>query len=182
MTKTAQVLVPLALGLLLLAACGAPSAGQPSGTASGIGDWPSFLPSPSANGVAHGSADAPAMSYAGSPVVVQLSTGHVTVNVQGPALPPDTTLNAVQVVCTFTITLRDADTTVPLVSSQFDVLDHTGVVHPLATSATVPTQVDPQQSVTLTLYATLPSGEGLLRYHPLASGVVAAWDYVAETD
>jgi len=36
--------------------------------------------------------------------------------------------------------------------------------------------------VTFELAAALPSGEGLLRYHPAAGAVVAAWDYVAETD
>jgi hypothetical protein len=124
------------------------------------------------------------MSYAGSPVVVRLSTGQVTVDVAGPSLPPDTKLNAEQVVCTFTITLNDSDIAVPLATSQFDVLDHTGVVHPLvlASSSMLPAEVAPHQTVTLALSATLPSGEGLLRYRPTASAVVAAWDYVAETD
>jgi hypothetical protein len=122
------------------------------------------------------------MSYPGSPVTVELAMGHVTVDVAGPSLPPDTTLNADQVVGTFTITLRDADTTIAVAASQFDVLDHNGGVHPLAASATVPAHVEPHQNVTFALYATLPSGEGLLRYHPAASAVVAAWDYVAETD
>jgi hypothetical protein len=152
--------------------------------ASGIGDLPSFLPTPTANGIAHGSADSPALSYQGSPVIVQLATGRVTVNVVGPALPPDTKLNADQVACTFTITLGGSDTAVPIAASQFDVLDHIGGVHALAlvASTTAPTQVDPHRTVTLKLAATLPSGEGLVRYHPTAEVVVAAWDYVAETD
>jgi hypothetical protein len=185
MTKTSKVLVPLGLCLLLITGCtAAPAAVQPSVTASGIGDWPSFLPTPSAHGIAHGSADSPAMSYPGSPVIVQLATGRITVDVEGPTLPPDTNLNAEQVVCTFTITLRDSDTVVPLVASQFDVLDHTGGVHALAlvASTTAPAQVDPHQTVTLKLAATLPSGEGMLRYHPAEGVVVAAWDYIAETD
>jgi hypothetical protein len=185
MTKISAVLTPLAVCLLLVAGCApAQEVDRPIGTASGIGDLPSFLPTPTSNGVARGSADSPAMSYPGSPVIVQLATGSVTVDVQGPALPPDTKLNAVQVVGTFTITLRDSDTTVSLDASQFDVLDHTGGVHELAAapSTTVPKQVAPHQTATLTLSATLPSGEGLLRYHPVGGVVVAAWDYVAETD
>jgi hypothetical protein len=181
MTKSSKVLVLVGVCLLLISGC---AAVQPSGTGSGIGDLPSFLPIPTANDVAHGSADSPAMSYPGSPVIVQLATGHVTVDVEGPALPSDTQLNAVQVVCTFTVTLRDSDTTVPLAPTQFDVLDHTGAVHPLAPAAstTVLARVDPHQTVTLKLSATLPSGEGLIRYHPIGGAVVAAWDYVAETD
>jgi len=185
MTKISKVLVLLGVCLLLVTGCAAPPAAvPPSGTASGIGDLPSFLPTRSANGVAHGSADSPAMSYPGSPVIVQLATGHVTVEVDGPALPPDTKLNAVQVDCTFTITLRDADSAVPLAASQFDVVDHTGVVHALAyvASASGPPRVAPQEAVKFKLVATLPSGEGLIRYHPTADVVVAAWDYVAETD
>jgi len=185
MTKTSKVLIPLGLCLMLITGCAAaPAAVQPSVTASGIGDWPSFLPSPTANGVAHGSADSPALSYPGSPVIVQLATGRVTVDVEGPALPPDTKLNADQVACTFTITLDDSDTAVPLAASQFDVVDHTGAVHALApvASTTAPARVDPHQTVTLKLAATLPSGEGMLRYHPTEGVVVAAWDYIAETD
>lgn len=184
MTKISMILIPLAVCLLLITGCTSPVADRSGGTASGIGDLPSFLPTPTSNGVAHGSAASPAMSYPGSPVIVELATGHVTVEVAGPSLPPDTKLNADQVVCTFTITLRDADTTVPLAASQFDVLDHNGGVRPLASASTttVPAQVDPHQTVTVTVYATLPSGEGLLRYHPTPSAVVAAWDYVAETD
>jgi hypothetical protein len=173
----------LAVCLLLVAGCSSGTVADPSGgAASGMGDLPSFLPTPLSNGVVRGSAAAPAMSFPGSPVAVELATGHVTVDVAGPSLPPDTKLNADRVIVTFTITLRDADTTVLVAASQFDVLDHNGGVHPLAPSATVPTQVDPRQTVTFTLYATLPSGEGLLRYHPTATAVVAAWDYVAETD
>ena len=185
MTKTSRILVLLGVCLLLITGCAAaPAAVPPSGTGSGSGDLPSFLPTPTANSVAHGSADSPAMSYPGSPVIVQLATGLVTVDVEGPALPADTQLNAVQVVCTFAITLRDSDTTVPLDASQFDVLDHTGGLHPLAlaSSTTVAAQVGPHETVTFKLSATLPSGEGLVRYHPMAGVVVAAWDYVAETD
>ncbi len=184
MSRISRALVLVGVCLLLVAGCSSAPGGQSGSTASGIGDLPTFLPSASANVVAHGSADSPAMSYAGSPVVVQLATGHVTVDVQGPAFPPDTKLGADQVVCTFTITLRDSDTTVPLAAAQFDVLDHLGGVHPvaLAPSTTVPAQVEPHRTVTFELAATLPSGEGLLRYHPAAGAVVAAWDYVAETD
>lgn len=181
MSKIWGLVVPLALCLLLIAGCS--SAADPSSRA-GIGDLPSFLPTPSSSGVAHGSAASPALSYPGSPVIVELATGQVTVDVAGPSLPPDTKLNADQVIGTFTITLRDADTTVALAASQFDVLDHNGGVHALAAASpsAVPAQVTPHHTVTFALYATLPSGEGLLRYHPSATAVVAAWDYVAETD
>jgi hypothetical protein len=184
MTQISRVLVLLGVCLLLVAGCSASGAVPASGTASGIGDLPTFLPTGTSDGVARGSADSPAMSYPGRPVIVQLATGHVTVDVEGPSFPPDTKLNADQVVCTFTITLRDSDTTVPLAASQFDVLDHTGGVHPLAvaTSTTLPGTVVPGQATTFTLSATLPSGEGLIRYHPAGERAVAAWDYVAETD
>ena len=122
MSRISRALALVGVCLLLVAGCSSAPGGQSGSTASGIGDLPTFLPSASANVVAHGSADSPAMSYAGSPVVVQLATGHVTVDVQGPAFPADTKLGADQVVCTFTITLRDSDTTVPLAAAQFDVL------------------------------------------------------------
>jgi hypothetical protein len=63
-------------------------------------------------------------------------------------------------------------------------VDHTGGVHIVTSvaSAAAPPEVAPHQTVTFKLTASLPSGEGLIRYHPADGVVLAAWDYVAETD
>ncbi len=51
-----------------------------------------------------------------------------------------------------------------------------------AVGAPMPSAVPPGQTITLKLVATVPSGEGLLRYAPDGTGAAAVWDYVAETD
>ena len=156
----------------------------PAASATGIGAWPSFLPSPTAAGAAHGSAADPALSFSGSPVVVDVAGATLTVDVQGPAYPAGTPLNAPQVACTFTVVLSDASAPVPLRAAHFDVLDHTGAVHDLAPVAgrPLPATVEPGTTATLELVATVPAGEGMLRYAPDGTGTAAAWDYVAETD
>jgi hypothetical protein len=63
-------------------------------------------------------------------------------------------------------------------------VDHTGGVHIVTSvaSAAAPPEVAPHQTVvTFKLTARLPSGEGLIRYHPADGVVLAAWDYAAET-
>jgi hypothetical protein len=180
--------------VVLLVACAAVLAGCAHGGATpaaaartqtaGIGDWPTFLPTPSDAGRSHGSAADPAMSYAGSPVVITLDQGTVTANVQGPTFPAGTKLGATQVACTFAVVLSDASRAVALDTARFDVLDHQGTAHALqpASGQTLPATVQPGQTVTLDLVATVPAGEGQLRYAPDGTHTAAAWDYVVETD
>lgn len=177
------LVVLLTTSAVVLAGCATAPSAAPAETA-GIGAWPTFLPTPSPAGTAHGSAAAPALSYAGSPVVVALDQGAVTANVQGPTYPAGTTVGATQVTCTFTVVLSGASATVAVDSTRFDVLDHQGGVHPVqpAPGPTPPTAVEPGQTVTLDLVATVPTGEGQLRYAPDGTHTVAAWDYVTETD
>lgn len=179
-TATAALLLA---GVTALAGCSSATP-SPGASATGIGAWPSFLPSPTAAGAAHGSAADPALSFSGSPVVVDVAGATLTVDVQGPAYPAGTPLNATEVACTFTVVLSDASAPVPLGTAHFDVLDHTGAVHDLAPlpGRPIPAIVEPGATATLELVATVPAGEGMLRYAPDVAGTAAAWDYVAETD
>jgi len=164
--------------------CGCTSPATPSSTAGGIGDWPTFLPTPTDGGVATGSSVAPAMSYAGSPVVVALDDASVTVNVDGPSYPADTKLGADSVTCTFTVTFRDATAAVDLTHAYFDVVDHAGGIHRLtaAPASALPATLKPGAATVAKLVTTLPSGEGFVRFFVAGATAVAGWDYVAETD
>lgn len=196
------VLLPLAAAGLLLTGCDAATssaATHPSGTpasaasapastpsgdaSSGIGAWPTFLPSPTPAGPATGSTASPAMSYAGSPVDVSLPHGRAVINVNGPSYPASTKVGAEAVACTFTLTVTAKGADLPLTAKSFDVLDHTGAVHAFTTAAgtTLPTTVKSGSTETLKLTTTVPSGEGLVRFYVGGYGA-AAWDYVAETD
>lgn len=168
---------------------GGSASGTPSSVADGIGAWPSFLPSPSANSMPTGTLADPVMSYPGNPVQVVLSTGRVEMLVAGPKYPDSTKVGADKVPCTFTITFSHATptsgTAVSLAGARFDVLDSEGGIHQLklASGSHLPVSVAPGATATVQVGATLPSGEGLLRYYPVPKqGAIGAWDYVAETD
>lgn len=192
--SAARVGAAALLALLVALTSGCSTSSQPAPAAStsspvasdgesGIGSWPTFLPSPSAGGVAHGSVATPALSFPGSPVVVDLDAGGVRLAVDGPTYPASTKVGAAQVDCVFTVVFSEATAPVTLSGAQFDVLDHSGAVHRLAVHGTLPASLAPGSSLTVTATGTLPSGQGLLRFYPPGSSTAAAaWDYVAETD
>ena len=181
-----------AVGLLTctgwLVGCSATGTGaQPSPSASaesGIGSWPSFLPSPTPPGTPTGSLDAPAMSYPGSPVIVHVGTAQALMDVEGPTYPADTKVGAEEVRCTFTVKISRVTAPISMKSASFSVLDSQGGLHQLtaAPHQKVPDQLEPGHRYRLAVVGTVPAGEGLLRYYPSTKGAVAAWDYVAETD
>ena len=183
MTRTTRPALLVATGLILLSGCAAAPAATSS--AAGIGEWPSFLPTPTAAGLAHGSAADPAMSYAGSPVIVAIGDAEVLVDLEGPSYPADTKVGADSVHCTFRVTLSGATAGVDLAGAAFDLLDNAGTVHELVVNPATPLPkvVRPGRTVELTLTTTVPSGEGFVRFYPDGGPDAAAgWDYVAETD
>ncbi|HEY0117194.1 MAG TPA: hypothetical protein VGC04_00265 [Cellulomonas sp.] len=183
-TTTAALLV--VGGVAVLSGCSAAGAAPAPTDTAGIGGWPTFLPTPTPGAQARGDVTDPAMSYAGSPVLVTLPSGTtLTADVQGPSYPPDEGAGADSVPCTFTIELRDASAPVDLSAARFDVVDsETGADHLLqpAGGTAIPGTVEPGRTVTFDLVATVPSGEGFVRFAPDGTRDVAGWDYVAETD
>jgi hypothetical protein len=157
---------------------------SPAGAESGIGSWPTFLPSPAQQGTPVGSLESPAMSYPGSPVVVRVGTAQALMDVEGPSYPSDTKVGAEEVRCTFTVTISQVSAPISMRTASFDVLDSQGGLHQVAAAPhhRVPDQLEPGHRYTLALVGVVPAGEGLLRYYPSTAGAVVAWDYVAETD
>jgi hypothetical protein len=158
--------------------------GTPTSSESGIGSWPTFLPSPVPQGPATGSLESPAMSYPGSPVIVQVGAAQARWAVDGPSYPPETKVGAEKVRCTFTVKISGVTAPISMRTASFSVLDSRGGLHQLAAAPhhQVPDQLRPGHHYTLALVGIVPAGEGLLRYYPTTAGAVAAWDYVAETD
>lgn len=176
--------VLLAVTGSLVGCSGSAPVDAPDGSASGIGAWPTFLPSPTPQGVPTGTLDSPAMSYPGSPVVVHVGTTTAIMDVQGPSYPSKTKIGADQVRCTFTVTISGLTAPVSMRTASFSVLDGQGGLHPLAagTRTAPPDRLEPGHAYTLSLVGVLPAGEGLLRFYPTTRGAVAAWDFVVETD
>lgn len=178
--RAAAAVLVVAAGAVL-AGCAATDR-APSSSDAGIGAWPTFLPSPSPSSIAHGDAASPALSYAGSPVIVTTRGGRMRVDVQGPASPADTPLDAPEVDCTFTVTLSGASRPIPVSADMFDVYDNSGRTHALTPEDPLPGTLEPGASQTVRLHGVLPAGEGMLRLRPDAATFLAAWDYVVEDD
>jgi hypothetical protein len=88
--------------------------------------------------------------------------------------------------CTFTVTFRSASGVVPLDSGAFTILDERGQIHRLlvrsAGGGAPPARVTPGRPVTLMMAATLPEGEGALRWAPDGPRVIAGWVFGLELD
>ena len=161
------------------AACGSPSSSR-------YGGIPSYLPKATlpVNRVVTAPAAQPQLAVQGATVAVTLDGGRVLATAVGPAVPPFVAPPPPAVTATFTVSLAQANGTVPVRVSDFTIRDQTGrLVHPqlVAGEAAPPATVPPGGHVTLQLTAVLPTGEGLLRWTPQGSPLVS-WDFVVEND
>ena len=149
---------------------------------------PSFLPTTSlqADSVLTGTASRPALTTEGDAVDVRLESASVLATVAGPEVPgeglpyvtPATT-------CTWTVTLTGTAGSVPIAVADFTTLDHLGHVYETALvpgQPVPPTQLRSKQRVTFELRAVMPTGEGLMRWAPEHSRILASWDFEVEND
>jgi len=188
----ARVAVGLAvLGVLALSAggCTADPAGRAKPTPeASYGDLPTFLPSSAVrpNGVLIGTADHPALTSQGDAVNAQFAGTSVLATVTGPQVPGDgLPYQTHATTCTWTITLSEARSNVPITISDFSTLDHFGkVYHPALIPGQVapPAVLRPGKTVTFDLRTVMAVGEGLMRWAPGGKQNVASWDFVVEND
>lgn len=192
--RFAAAVVGLCTGMTLLAGCSgtnqpspapSPSDTRPAAQRLASQPLPSWVPSPTTGGTATGSVQRPALSYQGVEVRVELDRGNgVTMNVHGPTAPEGTKVGAEQADLTWTVTVHDATGTIPLSIKQFNVQDESGAYHwakPVAGSS-IPAQISKGQKVTFKIHAVASAGEGMVRWAPDGTHVVALWDYIAELD
>jgi hypothetical protein len=166
-------------------------------TSAKYGGLPAWLPKPkvAVRRIVQASAAHPWLSaIEGDTVAVHLARGHVLATVVGPSVPAyvadraqdDDDGDSDTAPCTFTVTFSSAAGVVPLDASAFTVLDERGQIHRLrVTSAgggSAPARVTPGRPVTLTMAATLPEGEGALRWAPDGPRVIAGWVFGLELD
>src|SRR5580698_2338973 len=163
---------------LLLAACGSATT------------YPSFLPkktlTPQVDQVMVGTMAKPALQIEGLPVAVATNAFHVRVTVRGPIVPgeglpyqPDGTT------CTWTVTMKDATSDVPVSVADFHSVDHLGAVFLMGLvpgERPLPSVLYPGQSLTFRLRAYELVGEGMMQWAPDHRHVVAYWDYTVEND
>jgi hypothetical protein len=170
-------------GVLALALSGCSSA--PKHT---YGSTPAFLPSSAItpDSVLTGTAARPALTSEGDGVLVKLAHGSVLATVLGPEVPGEGLPHvAPTTTCTWTVTMRSATGRVPLRISDFTALDHLGgVSHPgvVAGTPAPPSVLVPGRTVRFELRAVMRTGEGLIRWAPGSSRVLASWDFTVEND
>ena len=161
-----------------------------SSTASAkYGELPSWLPTPavSVGRVVVASAAHPRLAIEGDTVSVQLAGGQVMATAVGPEVPEEGQFPVPATTpCTFIVTFAQASGTIPLQATAFTILDELGHLHhPQVTTpagGTWPAGLPSGQTITLTVKAVLPTGNGQLRWSPSGRPPVVSWDFDVEID
>jgi hypothetical protein len=175
-----SVLAVLVLAVLL-SACG-------SSTAAPV--YPSFLPKktldPTVDAMLVGTQARPALQVEGLPVEVKMKGFDVRVTVSGPVVPGEglpTQQGATT--CTWTITMKDASSNVPVALADFHSVDHLGSVFLMGLvpgEHAPPSILHPGQTLSFKVRAYELVGEGMMQWAPDHHHVVGMWDYTVEND
>jgi hypothetical protein len=180
------VAVALAVAAALVG-CSSPPPAAPAVDDS-YGSLPTFLPSAGIkpDSVLTGTADRPALTIQGDAVRVQVPKGSMLVTVSGPEVPGQgLPYRGETTTCTWTVTITQATTPIPIAVADFTTLDQFGnVYHPqlVAGQPVPPSPVAPGQTVTFELRTVMAIGEGLMRLAPSGGPIVASWDFEVEND
>jgi hypothetical protein len=188
------VLAAVALGGLLIGATACDSATKPASHAAApspddsYGSLPSFLPSSAVDpdSVLVATADRPALTTEGDAVRVTVPGGTVLATVTGPQVPGEgLPYQTPATTCTWTVTLSAATAPVAIRIADFTSLDHLGAVyHPILVKGQPkpPAVLQPGQKVTFELRTVMTVGEGLMRWAPTGTPILASWDFEVEND
>jgi hypothetical protein len=174
---------------------GGGAGGASTGSAK-YGGLPAWLPKPrqAVDQIRNASVEHPWLSAVeGETVSVALASGRVLATVVGPSVPEavseraqDGDDNSETAPCKFTATFASASGEVPLRAGDFTILDERGRAHAVRVTAAnggpLPSRVLPGRPVALRISATLPEGEGALRWAPNGPRVLAGWVFGLELD
>lgn len=192
LAAAATVAVILAAGVLIITGLGA--ARKPAAAGQTYGEIPSWLPKPAAPSDAMVSASAahPVLAAVeGDTVDAHLYAGSAYVTGVGPAAATSApaggragTGGSALSPTTFLFTIASARGAVPLRAGAFSILTAAGqILHPTVTlrgGGRLPARATPGKPVNLTLSASLPEGQGALRWAPDGNRVLVAWLYQFE--
>jgi hypothetical protein len=177
--------------IAVVAGCGSGGGSRAHATPaadSTYGSLPSFLPSEkgTADSIVTGRPGNPAVTSEGDLVRAVVGTGSVQISVLGPIVPGEGLSRVTAATtCTWTVTMQDATSEIPVHTSDFVSLDEEGhPYHPqLITGQTKPpATIHPGQTVTFQLRVVMPTGEGVMRWSPVGGKVLGVWDFVVEND
>lgn len=143
-------------------------------------------PSQLSDAVLKGSIARPALTTEGDAVDVSVGTSTVRATVVGPEVPGQGLPHqSATTTGTWSVTLTGGRVAFPFSPAEFSVVDHLGSVYypsVLAGQPSLPVALEPGQTISFQLRAVMRVGEGLLRWSPGGRGIVAQWDFIAETD
>jgi hypothetical protein len=150
---------------------------------------PDWLPKPTVpvGRIVQASAAHRWLAIQGDTVSVQLTQGHVLATAVGPAIPSSIPQEAEENDVetspgTFTVTLASASGVVPLNPRAFTIVENGRLYHPRFPSGRLPARVAPGRTVTLTMKAVLPEGDGSVRWAPNGGTPIVAWEFNLELD
>jgi hypothetical protein len=152
--------------------------------------YPSFLPKktlqPDVDAALVGTEAKPALTVEGLPVEVKTSAFDVRVTVSGPVVPGEgLPQQPAATTCTWTVTMKDATSNVPVSVADFHSIDHLGSVFLMGFvpgEHAPPSVLHPGQTLTFKLRAYELVGEGTMQWAPDHRHVVGNWDYTVEND
>ena len=173
-----------------LAGCGSAHPHQAAARATPLGSYPSFLPKDTlqqgTDSVLTGTAQRPALTSQGDVVKVKTAHWSVLITVTGPQVPGEgLPFQASADTCTWTVTMSGATGAVPVKTADFTAIDQQGHVYKPAFvkgQPLPPAELKPGQKLTFELRAVEATGEGLMRWAPDGTHIVAKWDFVVEND
>lgn len=129
----------------------------------------------------------PWLAIEGDTVSVRLPTGRALMTSVGPRVPEEGRFPVPQTSpCSFVVTFAAVRGTLPLRAAAFSFLNEHGATQRAHVTARggggLPARLTAGHPVTLTVSATLPTGNGQLRWAPVGSQPTASWDFDVEID
>jgi len=179
----------LLAGLTIVLAVTGGGPARPHASPGRYGGLPGWLPKSTipVGRIVVASAAHPSLAVEGDTVSVHLAHGQALVTAVGPAVPEEGQFPLpVTTACTFTVSFARASGLVPLSSAAFTILDEFSHLHHLQVTAqregSLPAAVASGRTVTVTMKAVLPTGNGQLRWAPGGGKPIVSWDFDVEID
>ncbi|MGD0455425.1 MAG: hypothetical protein ABSB69_17710 [Solirubrobacteraceae bacterium] len=153
------------------------------------GGLPSWLPKATVpvGRIVHASPAHSVLGIEGDTVAVTLSSGDVYATAVGPSVPESGKFPVPRTSpCTFVVTFSKSSGAIPINPADFTITDELGRVHhpkvtALAGGAPL-SRTTPGKTVSLSVYAVLPTGSGSLSWAPEGPRPIVSWDFDVEID
>ncbi len=187
-TLVAMTFVVVAAGVAGMGIADAVSGARSGAAQQKYGTLPSYLPSSTLrnDSTLVGTVAHPALTSQGDAIRARLPHGSVLIRVTGPQVPGEgLPYQQKATTATWTVTLRDATTPVPIRTSAFSTIDSLGKTYQLAFvpgQPRPPKVLRPGQTTHFELRAVMRVGEGMIRWAPTDRDLLATWDFVVEND